>query len=68
MTMELEHLSDLPARSVYISTDDSVEMAAGDRLKIKVKGDDDPEILNERVPNGKAWTVRFNIVVTETDA
>lgn len=65
--MELVHLSDLPARSVYVSADDTLDLVAGDKIKLKIKDGED-EILKETVPNGKKWTVQFNIVVTELDA
>ena len=65
--MELEHISDLPARSVYVSSGDEVEIPAGKTLKIETspRGQD---ILEVEVPAGKVWTVRFNLVVDESDA
>lgn len=44
---------------------EAIELTAGQRIKIKV---DDVDLLNERCPNGKKFTVSVWITIIETDA
>jgi len=42
----------------------SRDMPVGRRLRIRLTdgGQDDEEVLDQRVPNGEAWTVKLSVV------
>ena len=45
---------------------DSIPMTAGKSLKIETSPDGE-EVLDIECPAGKAWSVRLDVTITETD-
>jgi len=66
MEMELEHVSNLPARSVYVGAEEFMA-SAGQRLTIETSPAG-VEVLDAEVPRGKQWAVTVMVNVAENDA
>lgn len=58
--VELPAITKLQGVSTFVAT-------AGNRIIIKT-GPDGEEVLSERVPAGKEWTVSIGINIIETDS
>jgi len=58
-----------PQHATTFSGEESLELDAGDVLKIeKILGTGPETILNEAVPTGKRWILRIDVVGDEVDA
>jgi len=64
--MELEHVSNLPARSVYVGAQ-SVTVSAGQTFKIE-SSPGGVEVLDVEIPAGKTWTVEVMVNISESEA
>lgn len=66
--MELEHVSDLPARSIYMGNA-TVSVPAGQWMHIR-HGDPASPIddLLQQVPVDKSWSVTVVVNISESDA
>jgi len=67
--MDIETVGTIPAQTAGLikAGHETIAVAVGQSLKIETS-QDGAEFLNIECPAGKAWSVKLDVTITETDA